>query len=364
VIGLSVRLLAAELFVVNTHTEVNAHRPLVSIILPTHNRAKFLPQALASIQSQTFTGWELIVVDDGSTDNTADLVPELTAGWHQRVRYHWQENHGAYAARNVGLDMVDGEFVAFFDSDDVWLPHHLADCVRALVTHAKVDWVWGASRIIQSATGEVVQPNTFHPDGLPRQFLQLRTKPDDRLQIIDDPDALLCMVRHGFYAGLQNSVIRRTVFANRRFATEERNGEDVILVLVALVGGHQFAYYDAVHVLYTVHEGNSSVPRGGRGSVAKQRKVLTAVLQRLEVVGMQLLVGRERRALKRVLAQRYFWTVGYAVLWQNGLRRDAMSYFQKALRMSPWNWAFWKTYVAARLRLLFGGEKSSLSQAD
>src|SRR5437762_11880112 len=98
--------------------------PAVSIILPTYNRSKFLPQALASIRGQTFADWELIVVDDGSSDDTGELVRALTADVRQSVRYGYQQNQGAYAARNTGLDLARGRYVAFFDSDDVWLPHH------------------------------------------------------------------------------------------------------------------------------------------------------------------------------------------------------------------------------------------------
>src|SRR5262245_55290236 len=124
----------------------NQRRPAVSIILPTYNRANFLPQEFASIKSQTFTDWELIVVDDGSTDNTRELVEQLTQNWPEPVRYHRQENRGIAGARNTGLDLADGESIAFFDSDDVWLPHHLDDCVTALREDRDLDWVYGACR--------------------------------------------------------------------------------------------------------------------------------------------------------------------------------------------------------------------------
>ena len=78
--------------------------PTVSIILPTYNRAKFLPEAVAAIRAQKWTDWELIIVDDGSTDTTSELMPELTRGCHQPVQYIYQENRGAYGARNTGLD--------------------------------------------------------------------------------------------------------------------------------------------------------------------------------------------------------------------------------------------------------------------
>src|SRR5262245_2351395 len=107
-------------------------RPAVSIILPTYNRAKFLPQAFASIYGQTFADWELIVVDDGSTDNSGDLVARLGADLGPRLRYIRQENKGPNAARITGLAGATGAHVAFFDSDDCWLPHHLKACVDAL----------------------------------------------------------------------------------------------------------------------------------------------------------------------------------------------------------------------------------------
>lgn len=106
--------------------------PSVSVILPTYNRSRFLPDAFASIQQQTLQDWELIIIDDGSADDTAAVVDEWRGCVIQPMKFIRQQNHGAYGARNTGLDHAEGEFVAFFDSDDVWLPQHLDDCVRAL----------------------------------------------------------------------------------------------------------------------------------------------------------------------------------------------------------------------------------------
>src|SRR5947209_7539603 len=127
-------------------SSVNEAAPAVSVILPTYNRAKFLPQAFDSISGQSFADWELIVVDDGSTDHTREIVAELAAGVAQPVRYMAQANQGPYAARATGFQAARGRLVAFYDSDDVWLPHHLADCVLELTKHADVDWVFAACR--------------------------------------------------------------------------------------------------------------------------------------------------------------------------------------------------------------------------
>ncbi len=96
--------------------------PLVSIILPTYNRAKFLPRCLDTVFAQTYENWELIIIDDGSTDNTASVVEMYGDA---RVRYIYQQNQGVSAARNTGIARSRGEYIALLDSDDEWLPKKL-----------------------------------------------------------------------------------------------------------------------------------------------------------------------------------------------------------------------------------------------
>lgn len=93
-----------------------------SVIIPTYNRADFLREAIESVLAQTFTDFELIVVDDGSTDGTQ----ELAASYKGMVRYIRQTNKGPSAARNNGIKNALGRYIAFLDSDDIWLPEMLA----------------------------------------------------------------------------------------------------------------------------------------------------------------------------------------------------------------------------------------------
>lgn len=95
--------------------------PSVSVIIPTYNRCDFVREAMASVLAQTFQDFELIVVDDGSTDGTADIVREFP-----RTHYLLQENRGVSAARNAGVAVSRGELIAFLDSDDLWQPQKLA----------------------------------------------------------------------------------------------------------------------------------------------------------------------------------------------------------------------------------------------
>jgi glycosyltransferase involved in cell wall biosynthesis len=104
----------------------------VSVVLPTYNRARLLPRAVQSVVAQTFTEWELIIVDDGSTDDTAEAVLGLGALYGERIRYVRQENAGASAARNRGVDESTGPLIAFLDSDDIFLPDKLLSQTRAM----------------------------------------------------------------------------------------------------------------------------------------------------------------------------------------------------------------------------------------
>lgn len=329
------------------------NEPTVSIILPTYNRAAFLPEALASIRAQTFTDWELIIVDDGSTDETKDLIARLTADVPQQVYYLYQHNQGAYGARNTGLDHAAGKYVAFYDSDDQWLPHHLARCVAALDEHRDVDWVYGACRIVDQRSGGVISPNSFYENGAPRPFLRLRAqRTSSGLSLIDDHRATRCMISHGFYCGLQNSLLRRSLFDESRFEAANRNeAEDQLIVIRALAAGRRFAYYDDVHVVYRVHDSNSTSPGSG-GDPQKLKRVITLLIEGYERLSDSMsLSGADRRALQSRLARAYFWQLGYSVLWMHGNHSEALVMFEKGMRLNPLSLRFWKTYLLARARM-------------
>jgi glycosyltransferase involved in cell wall biosynthesis len=116
--------------------------PIVSVIIPTHNRAWVLAEAVDSVLAQTFPDYELIVVDDGSTDATADLL----AGYGARLRVEVQAHQGVSAARNRGIARANGELLAFLDSDDLWLPHKL---------RRQVDFMASRPAALICQTGEV-----------------------------------------------------------------------------------------------------------------------------------------------------------------------------------------------------------------
>jgi glycosyltransferase involved in cell wall biosynthesis len=106
--------------------------PKVSVIIPTYNRRELLREAIASVQKQTLDDFELLIIDDGSTDGTADAVKAIN---DPRIRYYYKENGGVSSARNIGLQMAIGDYIGFLDSDDLFLPDYLRTMVSALETH-------------------------------------------------------------------------------------------------------------------------------------------------------------------------------------------------------------------------------------
>src|SRR5690606_5394026 len=106
-----------------------ANRPFFSVIIPTYNRAAFLRKAIMTVLEQTFDNFELIVVDDGSSDNTMDVVTGIQ---DKRIQYVRTSNSERGAARNTGFLRSRGEYINFLDSDDSFYPHHLMNAFRLI----------------------------------------------------------------------------------------------------------------------------------------------------------------------------------------------------------------------------------------
>lgn len=130
-----------------------ASTPLVSVILPTYNRLPYLREAVASVFAQTYPHWELIVVDDGSTDGTAGCLARLE---DERVRVVRRPNRSnAAVARNAGLDRARGDYVAFLDSDDLWLPRKLELQIARLRSQPECRWSYTHFGIINRCGEEI-----------------------------------------------------------------------------------------------------------------------------------------------------------------------------------------------------------------
>lgn len=137
--------------------------PLVSIIIPTYNRSKLLRQAIASVLAQTYQDFELIIVDDGSTDDTKSVIEAIP---DDRIRYIWQENQQRCAARNTGIAAAQGEYLAFLDSDDLWLPRKLELQLDAIDRYPDISASHGRC-VRMNQDFEFIYPHELYSSGEP-----------------------------------------------------------------------------------------------------------------------------------------------------------------------------------------------------
>jgi glycosyltransferase involved in cell wall biosynthesis len=216
--------------------------PTVSAVIPAYNRARFLPAAVDSIRAQTYPCMEIVIVDDGSTDDTERTVQQLGAG----VRYIRQANAGPAAARNRGIREARGELVAFLDTDDRWLPDKLAlqvDVIRRDPTVALVC----ADMAIEDEHGTVQVASNFRQRGMQAFFSGLGGRP-----IPEAPRRLLEV----------NFVNTSTVLARRDvllaldgFDRRLRYGEDLELWL-RIAARHPIACVPSVQEVRVEHSSN------------------------------------------------------------------------------------------------------------
>ena len=103
--------------------------PLVSVLMPAYNQAQFISEALDSLQQQTYTNWEVAIVDDGSPDNVAEVVKKYVES-DPRIKFYHTENHGVSAARNYAASKTAGKYILPLDADDLFEPEYIEKCVQ------------------------------------------------------------------------------------------------------------------------------------------------------------------------------------------------------------------------------------------
>jgi len=197
-----------------------------SVVIPAYNAGGFLSESLESVRAQTCQDFEVIVVDDGSTDDTWDVIQ----GWHARfpgrfqgVRIAAPDNKGPGAARNIGVRHARGEFVAFLDSDDLWVPEHLLHANEAFLCHGeRIGLFAGRSRILRadrlchefpwpSPEPQAASPQLLHSCYFQTSSVCVRR--DLLLQVGGFAETLVCY--EDWYLFLRLS--QRTLFAHSAF---------------------------------------------------------------------------------------------------------------------------------------------------
>jgi glycosyltransferase involved in cell wall biosynthesis len=164
-----------------------SNKPLVSVIIPFLNAEKFVQEAMESVFGQTYENWELLLVDDGSTDGSTQIAHHYVEQFPGKVRYleHPEhQNRGAAASRNLGVDHANGEYIALLDADDAWFAFKLERQVAILNSHPEAGMLFGLSQYWHSWTGA---PEDAHCDFVPELGVQADTlfEPSTLLTLLD-----------------------------------------------------------------------------------------------------------------------------------------------------------------------------------
>jgi glycosyltransferase involved in cell wall biosynthesis len=260
------------------------------VIIPAYNRSQFLAAAIESVLGQSYRDFEIIVVDDGSTDGTGEVV----AGYGELVRCFRQENGGAARARNTGLAQAGGEYVAFLDSDDLMLPRRLEYQVEALDRFPEAGLVHGRA---VSFSGQ--PPVEARGAGAASPPMSVRDIFEEML--------------------LANRILTLTVTARRccldrvgGFAEGLSFGEDYDLWL-RISAHHPVAFVEAEVAAYRVHAGNisSKALLDGRQAAAHLRvldRILSHLPAKRQTTRLHQLAGRRRRLIGIERACHEFFT--------------------------------------------------------
>lgn len=209
---------------------------LVSIIMPVYNIENYIAEAIQSVIQQSYKHWELIIINDGSTDNTENKILTFLHGTvKDRIQYYSQTNKGVSAARNLGIEKAQGEFICFLDGDDLFTENSLLKRIEVFKQFPKVDFVDGSISVQNETLDQTFYIRNPTYEGPPLKDLLLLTG-------------------HSFLG--PTWLIKRSTISNFRFNQELSHGED-LMFYISIADGHYYSYCDYVIMIYRKRSGSA-----------------------------------------------------------------------------------------------------------
>jgi glycosyltransferase involved in cell wall biosynthesis len=275
--------------------------PLVSVVIPAYNCAAYIIEAIESVISQTYAAWEVIVIDDGSKDETSQVLQP----YKSVIRYEYQQNQGVSIARNHGIELARGEFVAFLDADDFFLPDKLAAQIAMFKAQPSLGIVHSGWRKVNSK-GEFLQDVTPW-ENVPKLDLEmwLRWKP-----VL--PSAMM----------FRREWLQRAGGFDPRFPP----AEDTDLALRLALMGCETEWLKQVTVCYRQHE-QSAMYKG-----LPQAKSLAAVIE--SFFARPELPGKIRLLEKQIKYSTFVWIAWY--LYCSGHCNEMVEFLQRSWNYRPY----------------------------
>jgi glycosyltransferase involved in cell wall biosynthesis len=230
-----------------THQLPTINPGLVSVVMPTYNNAEFLRESVEAALGQTYPEVEVVVVVDGSTDETADLL----ASFGNRITVCTLANSGGPSRpRNIGVAKARGEFIAFCDGDDVMAPSAVADAIQIFQDFPDVALTWADCQTI-NIDGKVLKQSVLLEYQDFRANLNPTFHPD--VSLLEGSDIYTCLLR-GLFLGISAVVVRKEILAEvGRFDESLKNSDDREMWFRIARAGFKFAFRDKVLFSYRQH---------------------------------------------------------------------------------------------------------------
>ena len=277
----------------------------ISIIIPSYNHARFIRQCIDSALVQTYTDAEIVVVDDGSTDETVSILE----GYGSRITYVVQENQGTQAARNTAIELSNGEYIALLDSDDVWLSHKLARQAPLLDQNPKVGLVYAQALRIDEQGQTLNRGRSFgRPPNGERAF----------------EDLLM-----GDFVPTLTAVVRRSHLDRPRPFDESLLGAGDWDLWLRMAARHEIVCVEEPLALYRVHGGNTAPQLQARGAA------LIEALAVLDNVFSSVVPHKPSAAGLRPMATACAYLRAGTWSCQSGQPEQALRWLAEAVEMCP-----------------------------
>jgi glycosyltransferase involved in cell wall biosynthesis len=303
----------------------------ISVLLPCYNGTRWISRAVESILAQTYEDFELVIIDDGSTDNSKEMVALFLSD--KRVRYIYQENRGFSAAVNKGIKESKGDLIGFIGQDDLWLPNKLESQVEYLSNHKDVD---------------LVHSNYFSID--PRG--RIIGKRNVEMQNVSSKRKLIEELFLGNFIGFETVLVKRKCFERVGFFDEHMVGFSDYDMWLRIAGSFNI-------------EGYVDLPLVKK----REHRLQLSIIRLDDVLRDELLIVKkaiERYPFLKKLERKKLGPLYYAlgiVLLQKGNKDEAKQKLLKAIRCQPWKLKATAAYMAPTLYALVLDHYQGFAQA-
>jgi len=300
-------------------------QPLVSVVMPTYNRGKTLPRAIGSVLKQTYNNWELIIVDDKNTDNTKEVIDRYGKK-DKRIKYVLNErNKGISGARNSGLDVAKGDYVAFLDDDDEWFKNHLKESIKILENEdiSVCQSIW-CDRI----NGKIIQ---YRKDWIKRLVKDLNPKVKGKFYFFG-PDYCEYAIMVPFYCNhICTLVINKKILEEKRFNENLYALEDIEFVF-RLIAENGFCLINNNHLIYNRDSGMTSFTgkKATNKNIFHKKNYIKSFKYIKKIIRESNNIKNKKECFRRI--NKYITSLCFKVgclLWKNK-KIDSLKYFFKS----------------------------------